>query len=150
MIVICKRILRWFQRGIFSVKHIYIDICMILIQYVFFYHTFNKFGWIIRRKFEQWWSRIPQISIKPTITSPLNLMDTKKYHDIWRWKSSSCLMTEAKDRLMGFQSSPLNNWISNRNAYIYKQAMKHQHRFSPTQTWPTHGQYYCMVSKYSQ
>jgi len=39
----------------------------------------------MKRKFKQWWSTIPSISTKQTITSHLNSLNTKMNHDIWCW-----------------------------------------------------------------
>jgi len=62
----------------------------------------------MKRMFKQWWSSIPPISTKRTITTQLNWTHrTQKYHDIWRGKSRSC-------------HSHLHNWISNGNTYINK------------------------------
>ena len=43
----------------------------------------------MKRKFKQWWSSNPPISIKQKITSHLNWIHwtQKKTHDIWRWPS---------------------------------------------------------------
>jgi len=47
-------------------------------------------------KFKQRWSTSPPISTKQTITTHLHSQNTKKDHDIWCWKSRSCLGTGTK------------------------------------------------------
>ena len=76
--------------------------------------------YLMKRKFKQWWSTIPPISTKPTIISPLHLLNTKKDHDIWRSKFRSWLGTGTQNVaglnwIMESQFSPLNDWISNCN-----------------------------------
>jgi len=44
----------------------------------------------MKRKFKQWWSSIPPISRKRTVTSHLNWSRwIQKDHDMWHWKSRS-------------------------------------------------------------
>jgi hypothetical protein len=69
----------------------------------------------MKRKFIQWWSTISSKSTRRTITSHLYSMNTKKDHDIW-WRSPGLGQAQKCGRLnwlMGSQSSPLDNWISN-------------------------------------
>ena len=76
----------------------------------FFFNLF--FFSFMKWKLKQWWTWIPPISIKRTIISHLNWTHwTLKDHD--RPKHVTRL-----NRLMGCQPSPLDNWITNGNAYI--------------------------------
>ena len=48
-----------------------------------------------KRKFKQWWSSIPPVSTKRTITSHLNWTHwTHKDHDMWRLESRSWVRTD--------------------------------------------------------
>jgi len=47
---------------------------------------------ILKTKFNQWWSTIPQISTKRTITSHWT-QKKRDNNDTWRWKSVSWLGT---------------------------------------------------------
>ena len=63
------------------------------------FDSHSEYMWqdFMKRKFKQWWSTIPSTSTKQTITSHLNLLSTKKDHNIWRWKSMFWHETGAKN-----------------------------------------------------
>jgi hypothetical protein len=72
---------------------------------------------ILWKEILNWWSSIPPISTKWTITSHHNSMnfEHKIYHDIWRWKSRSVLGKTHNvlelNQLMGSQPSPLDIYM---------------------------------------
>ena len=88
----------------------------------------TSFFFAMKRKFKQWWSTIPQISIKPKTTSHLKQRNTKRDNDIWRWKSRSCLGTGRQMCLVKpFNGTPgfpfLIIWSIWQCTYMYKQAI---------------------------
>jgi hypothetical protein len=68
-------LLHSWQISSFSLIHV---VCLAKEQQIPIAQSFMK------RKFKQWWSKIPLIPTKQTITSHINSLSTKKDHDQWR------------------------------------------------------------------
>jgi hypothetical protein len=56
------------------------------------------FFYFMKIKFKQWWSTIPPISPKRTVTFHLTSLNIKTLYDIWSWKSRLWLETSTKKR----------------------------------------------------
>jgi len=70
---------------------------------------------IMLRKLRQWWSTIPPISTKQTITSHLNLLNTKT-QDIWRWETKLLYIPKEHADLPVHPTNCMHqNWINNTN-----------------------------------
>ena len=77
------------------------------------------------KKCKRWWSTIPAITTKPSITSHLNSLNITKLPrhitlkiQVMAWERHTSVAR--LNRLMGFKTSSLDNWISNSNTYINK------------------------------
>ena len=75
---------------------------LIFIDNLIYFHQFMMIRsvlsiTIMKRKLTEWWSRIPSMLTKWTITSHLSSLNiNKRDHDIWCWKSRSRLVTGTK------------------------------------------------------
>ena len=75
----------------------------------------------MKRKFRKWWSTILPISTKQTITSHLNSLNTKKKRGITTYDiGNPDPGLGHTQKCGGVKPSPLDNWISNGNAFIKK------------------------------
>ena len=76
-------------------------VVFLLFYFLYFFFLFYCFKWhIMKRKFKQWWSTIPPISTKQTITSHLNWTELTEHK-----KTMSMEM-----QVMAFNR---HNWINN-------------------------------------